>query len=194
MEKVAVRRLLDHLTLNGLHEEYQSAYKMLHNTETSLLRVQHDISSEFDKNRAMLVVMLDLSSAFNTIDHEHLLTVLHDEYGVRETALSWFRTYLEDRTHCVQIDSKTSATIPLQSGVSQGSVMFTLYTTPMQRIFKRHCIKYHKYADDIQLYASYNPATPGDQVETARRLTDCFGEVTRRMALHLLKLNDEKIR
>ena len=194
LEKVAVRRLLDHLTLNGLHEEYQSAYKMLHNTETSLLRVQHDISSEFDKNRAMLVVMLDLSSAFNTIDHEHLLTVLHDEYGVRETALSWFRTYLEDRTHCVQIDSKTSATIPLQSGVSQGSVMFTLYTTPMQRIFKRHCIKYHKYADDIQLYASYNPATPGDQVETARRLTDCFGEVTRRMALHLLKLNDEKIR
>ena len=194
MEKVAVRRLLDHLTLNGLHEEYQSAYKMLHSTETSLLRVQHDISSEFDKNRAMLVVMLDLSSAFNTIDHEHLLTVLHDEYGVRETALSWFRTYLEDRTHCVQIDSKTSATIPLQSGVSQGSVMFTLYTTPMQRIFKRHCIKYHKYADDIQLYASYNPATPGDQVETARRLTDCIGEVKRWMALHLLKLKDEKIR
>ena len=75
------------------------------------------------KNHAMLFVMLDLSSAFDTIDHEHLLTLLHDEYGVRETALSWFRTYLEDRTHCVQIDSKTSATIPLQSGVPQGSVL-----------------------------------------------------------------------
>ena len=68
------------------------------------------IASELDKNRAMLFVMLDLSSAFDTIDREHLLTLLHDEYGVRETALSWFRTY---RTHCVQIDSKTSATIPL---------------------------------------------------------------------------------
>ena len=102
---------------------------------------------------------------------------------MHETALSWFLTYLENRTHCVQIDSKTSATIPLQSGVPQGSVLgpvlFTLYTTPMQRIFKRHGIKYHKYADDIQLYASYNPATPGDQVETA-------------MALHMLKLKDEK--
>ena len=62
----------------------------------------------------------------------------------------------------------------------------------MQRIFKRHGIKYHKYADDIQLYASYNPATPGDQVETARRLKDCIGEVRRWMAVRMLKLNDEK--
>ena len=113
------------------------------------------------------------------IDHEHLLTLLHDEYGVCGIALSRFRTYLEDRTHCVKIDSKTSATIPLQSGVPQGSVlgpvMFTLYTTPLQRIFKRHGIKHHKYADDIQLYASYNPATSGDQVKTARRLANCIG-------------------
>ena len=196
LEKVAVRRLLDHLTLNGLHEEYQSAYKMLHSTETALLRVQHDIASVLDKNRAMLFVMLDLSSAFDTIDHEHLLTLLHDEYGVCGIALSWFRTYLEDRTHCVKIDSKTSATIPLQIGVPQGSVlgpvMFTLYTTPLQRIFKRHGIKYHKYADDIQLYASYIPATSGDQVKTARRLTNCIGEARQWMALRMPKLNDEK--
>jgi hypothetical protein len=108
---------------------------MLHSTEPALLRVQHDIASELDKTHAMLFALLDLSSAFNTTDQEHLLTLLHGEYGVLETALSWFRTYLEDRTHCVQIDSKTSATIPLHSGVPQGSVrgpvMFTLYTTPM---------------------------------------------------------------
>ena len=84
LENVAVRCLLDHITLNGLHEEHESVYKMLHSTETALLRVQHDISSELDKNRAMLFVMLDLSSAFDMIDHEHLLTLLHDEYGVHE--------------------------------------------------------------------------------------------------------------
>ena len=112
-------------------------------------------------------------------------TLLHGEYGM-------------DRTHCVKIDSKTPATIPLQSGESQGSVlgpvMFTLYTTPMQRIFKRHGTKYHKYADDVQLYASYNPATPGDQVETARRLTDCIGGVGRWMALCMLELKDKNQR
>ena len=98
LKKVAVRRLIDHLTLNGLHEECQSAYKMLHSTETAPLRVQHDNASRLYTNHAMWIVMLDLSSAFDTINHEHLLTLLHNEYGVRETALSWFRTYLEGRT------------------------------------------------------------------------------------------------
>ena len=69
---------------------------MFHSTETALLCVQHDISSELDKNLAMLFVMLDLPSAFDTIDHEHSLTLLHDEYGVRETALSWFRSHCPD--------------------------------------------------------------------------------------------------
>ena len=98
LEKVAVRRLLDHLTLNGLHEEYQSAYKMRHSTETALLRVQHDIASVLDKNRAMLFVILDLSSAFDMIDHEHLLTLLHDEYGVSQNP-TCHRTHTYEGTH-----------------------------------------------------------------------------------------------
>ena len=78
LEKLAVRRLLDHLSLNGLHKEYQSAYKMLHSTETTLLCVKHDIASELYKDHAMLFVMLDLLIAFDMIDHTHLLTLLHD--------------------------------------------------------------------------------------------------------------------
>ena len=62
----------------------------------------------------------------------------------------------------------------------------------MQRIFKRYSIKYHKYAEDIQLYALCNPATPGDQVKTARRFTEYIGEVRRWMALRMLKLDEEK--
>ena len=70
--------------------------------------------------------------------------------------------------------------------------MFTLYTTPMQRLFRRHGVHYHKYADDIQLYASYNPAVLGDQAETVRQLTDCIREVGQWMTLRMLKLNDDK--
>ena len=196
LEKVAVHRLTEHLTMNGRHEEYQSAYKTLYSTETALLRVKHDIVGAFDRKHAMMFVMLDLSAAFDTINHAHLLKLLQDEYGVRGTALAWFRTYMEDRTYRVQIDSTTSEHIPLQCGVPQGSVLrpviFTLYTTPMQRIFRRHGVHYHKYADDIQLYAYYNPAVPGDQAETVRQLTDCIREVRRWMTLRMLKLNDDK--
>ena len=148
----SVRRLLDHLTSCMTNTNRHIGCFTVHNQ----LYIQLDIASVLDRNRAILFVMLDLSSAFDTIDHEHLLILLHDEYGVREMELSWFRKYLEDRTHCVKIDSKTSATIPPQSGVPQGPVlgpvMFTLYITLMQRIFQRHGIKYHKYTDDIQLY------------------------------------------
>ena len=96
------------------------------------------------------------------------------------------------RPHPLKNIRDYSATEWCATGSVLGPVMFTLYTTPMQRIFKIHGIKYHKYADDIQLYASYNPARLGDQVETARRLTACIGEVRRWMVLHMLKLDDEK--
>ena len=90
----------------------------------------------------------------------------------------------------------TSATIPLQSGVPQnsvlGPVMSILYTTTMQRIFKRHGLKYHRYTYDIVRHSS---ATPGDQVETARPSPHRpIGEVRRWMPLRMLKLNGEKTR
>ena len=87
--------------MNGLHEEYQSAYKTLHSTETALLRVKHDITGALDRNHAMIFVMLDLSATFDTIDHAHLLKLLRDEYDVHRTALAWFRTYMEDHTYRV---------------------------------------------------------------------------------------------
>ena len=109
-------------------------------------------------NYAMMFVMLDLLAAFDTIDHEN---------GVHETALARFRTYKEDHTYRAQIDSTTSEHIPLQCGVAQryvlGPVSFTLHTTTMQRLFRRH--------------ASYNPAVPIDQAERVTRLIDCIREV-----------------
>ena len=153
LEKVAVKRLTNHLDINGLQEDYQSAYKLMHSTETALLKVKHDISSALDRHNSVLFVMLDLSAAFDTIDQNQLWGLLRDEYGITGNALSWFSTYLEDRTQRVQVETTTSDHVPLKCGVPQGSVLgpviFTIYTAPIQRIICKHGVKHHKYADDI---------------------------------------------
>ena len=88
---------------------------MLHSTETALVRVQYDIASELDKNHAMLFVMLDLLIAFDMIDHKHLLTLLHDEFGII-IVLDFL-----GRPHPLCPNRyKTSATIHLLSGMPQG--------------------------------------------------------------------------
>ena len=193
-EKVAVKRLTNHLDINGLQEDYQSAYKLMHSTETALLKVKHDISSALDRHNSVIFVMLDLSAAFDTIDQNQLLGLLRDEYGITGKALSWFSTYLEDRTQRVQVEITTSDHVPLKCGVPQGSVLgpviFTLYTAPIQRIIRKHGVKHHKYADDIQLYVEYDPAVPGAREEAIQRLEACIKEIQIWMSIRMLKLND----
>ena len=181
LEKVAVSRLVEHLSKNNLMEEYQSAYRADHSTETALLKVHHDISSALDQSHAVAHVILDLSAAFDTIDQSQLLSLLNAEFGVHDKALSWLETYLEARTQRVKIDDAISEPIPLTCGVPQGSVLgpilFTIYTMPMQRIVRKHGVVYHKYADDTQLYVTYNPTVPGDMQSAVKQLEDCIAEI-----------------
>ena len=72
-ERVVLKRLTDHILRNNLHEQFQSAYKPNHSTETSLMRVQNDILMSLDNKRGVVLIMLDLSAAFNTVDHSLLL-------------------------------------------------------------------------------------------------------------------------
>ena len=184
-----MKRLTNHLDINGLKDEYQSAFK-----ETALLKMKHDISSALDRHNSVILVMLDLSAAFDTVDQDQLLGLLLDEHGITGKALScWFRTYLEDRTQRVQVETTTSDHVPLKWGVPQGSVLhpviFTLYTAPIQRIIRKHRVRHHKYADDIQLYVKYDPTVPGRE-EAIRRLGVCIKYICIWMSIRMLKLND----
>ena len=196
LEKVAVSRLVEHLSKNNLMEEYQSAYRADHSTETALLKVHHDISSALDQSHAVAHVILDLSAAFDTIDQSQLLSLLNAEFGVHDKALSWLETYLEARTQRVKIDDAISEPTPLTCGVPQGSVLgpilFTIYTMPMQRIVRKHGVVYHKYADDTQLYVTYNPTVPGDMQSAVKQLEDCIAKIRGWMINRMLKLNDNK--
>ena len=99
LEKIAVKKPLEHLTINGLLEEYQSAYRAAHSTETALLRVHNDLASIMDRNQAVVFVMLDFPAAFDAINQ--LSTLRNDEFGVAGNALSWLSTYLKQRTQRV---------------------------------------------------------------------------------------------
>ena len=120
-------QLIDHLKINNLYEKYQSAYRALHSTETALLRVQNDLLQAVDKHGGAILVLLDLSAAFDTIDHKKLLNILDVSFGIRGDALKWFESYLTDRTQTVQIGKEFSKSQTLKFGYHRDLYLAPFY-------------------------------------------------------------------
>ena len=196
IERAASSQIIDHMTTNDLTEIFQSAYCMYHSTETALVRVQNDILWELDNQNIVLLILLDLSAAFDTIDHAILLNRLSVRFGIKGTALQWFTSYLSNRTQSVKIERKYSSPQPLKFGIPQGSVMgpilFTMYTSPLGDIIARHGVKYHLYADDTQLYLSFSPIDEIEQTEKLQRMEKCIQDIRSWMTDNRLQLNDNK--
>ena len=108
IERAAMSQPQTYLCENKLHEEMQSAYRPHHSTETALLRVQHDILLALDQRKEAVLVLLDFTAAFDTIDHTHLCHRLSSCFGIRDTALKWFSSYLNNRKQSVLIDTVKS--------------------------------------------------------------------------------------
>ena len=124
----------------NISNPFQSAYRKLHSTETALLRIQNDILAAMDKGRVTALTLLDLSAAFDTIDHVILLDRLQNWFGITGMALNWVSSYLSERTQQIKLGDTLSSRVNLPFGVPQGSVLgpllFTLYTTPLAQSFK----------------------------------------------------------
>ena len=195
IERVVANRLNDHLSQNGLHECMQSAYKQMHSTETALLRVHNDLLMGVDADGGAILVLLDLSAAFDTIDHHILLRRLRN-LGITGSALAWFRSYLYQRRQSVTIHGRRSKPRDLPFGVPQGSVLgpilFTLYTSPLGDIARKYGLKFHLYADDTQLYITFRPADGSSFQLSTETLCKCIEEIRVWMWKNLLKLNGDK--
>ena len=159
LEKVVVNQLNTHINSSNTSNQYQSAYRKLHSTETALLKIHSDILASMDAGRVTALTLLDLSAAFDTIDHTILLSRLDDWFGVTGKALNWFESYLTGRCQRIKIGDCLSSKADLKFGVPRGSVfgplLFTLCTTPLSSMIFEHAILHHLYADDSQLYVSF---------------------------------------
>ena len=196
IEKVVADRLVNHILTCNLSDIFQSAYKKYHSTETALIRVQNDILQTIDQSGAVLLVLLDLSAAFDTVDHHQLIEILSKRIGIKGKALQWFESYLQGRTQTVYVKRSFSINQKLNCGVPQGSVLgpilFTIYTLPLGDVIRKHGLSYHLYADDTQLYLSFNPQHQGNVDSTKTAMEACISDIRSWMTTQMLKLNDDK--
>ena len=190
IEKVIASRLHCHTTNNNLYEELQSSYRKFHSTETALTCV-HDILRAIDDNKIVLLIMLDLSAAFDTVDHDVFLERLKSGLGICGTALNWFKSYLSGRSQSVLINGTQSKPTSLVCGVPQGSVLgpipFTIYMLPLGDITKKHGMQFHMYADDRQLYTNFEAS---DFNQTALDMEILIDDIRGWYSDNMLKLND----
>jgi hypothetical protein len=103
LERIFLTRLQPDITSSANFNPLQSAYRKHHSTETALLNTLDHIYSSADRSQPTVLVALDLSAAFDTIDHNTLLSRLYSDYGVTGAALAWIRSYLADRSQCVTV-------------------------------------------------------------------------------------------
>jgi len=192
-ERVVKRRLDQHLTQNKLYNLYQSAYTKFHSTETALLSVYDSLIRATAKQQVSCLCLLDLSAAFDTIDHDILLHRLTTWFGITGSVLSWFQSYLSSRSSIVSVSGLKSTSFSSSCGVPQGSVLgpllFIMYTTPLSNLISNSPVSHHLYADDTQLYLSFSPHSYSSNIV---QLQSVIAQVSTWMSSNLLALNPNK--
>ena len=178
IKKVVANRLHEHIYNYHLSNDLQSAYKRFLSTETALLKIHNDIIDNMDNGKVTALTLLDLSAAFDTIDHLILLQCLHIYFGISGPALRWFKSYFSDRYQSINIFGTLSCPQHLPFGVPQGSVLgpvlFSLYTTSLSQVITNHNFSHHLHADDTHVYISLSQSNAHGYVST---LSDCLTDI-----------------
>jgi len=148
LERTVQNRLQEFLDSNDLMPVSQSAYRRDHSTETAVLKVQNDLMLAADDGQLSALCLLDLTAAFDTVDHELLLLRLERQFGLRGAVLQWFRSYLTGRTFQVVYDGCLSAIVHVLCSVPQGSVLgprlFIAYTADLADKAAEHGVNFHE--------------------------------------------------
>lgn len=154
-EKIMHARLTAHLKQNNILYASQYGFRAGHGCEHALLEAQTKLLQSMEKKQVTALLLLDFSKAFDMVDHSILLSKL-EHYGIRGISLSWFRSYLTDRTQYVHANNLDSAILNLKYSVPQGSILgpilFILYINDLPNV--SNLAKYIFFADDANLIIS----------------------------------------
>ena len=193
VERAVAARLTTHIESQQLLPQRQSAYRPHHSTETAVVAVHDRIVQAVDSGGVCALVLLDLSAAFDTVDHPILLRVLNRRFGVEGIALNWCQSYLSQRTHTFSFAGQQSGPHTVDCNVPQGSVLgpqkFSCYTEDLAQLIAYHQFDFHLYADDTQLIA---PTTINDIESTVHRIGCCLSAIQSWCASRRLQLNPSK--
>ena len=180
-EGAVTNQLNAHIANNNLMEPMQSAYRAGYSTEAALVKVKANLLNAIDNKEVVCLVLLDLSVAFDAVDHLILLERLEKRFGFTGLVINWMRSYLTGRSQKVVVGDAKSPSVSLSHGVPQGSIVgpifFTLYMTPLGEICTKHGITYHLYADDQQLYLAFKPSNTGAKEQCIEQLEGCIAEI-----------------
>ncbi len=188
LERVVFNQLSLFLAQNNILDNNQSGFRSGHSTETALLSVTEALRLARAASKSSVLILLDLSAAFDTVNHQILMSILR-KMGVSGTALLWFESYLSDRSFRVSWRGEVSKSQLLATGVPQGSVLgpllFSIYMSSLGSVIQKHGFSYHCYADDTQLYFSFQPDDP----TVTDRIAACLSDISSWMMDHHLQLN-----
>ena len=177
----------------SLHSNQATARRKHHSCETAVVRIYSDLLVAIDKQSHALLVLIDLSAAFDTINHSLLISKLQKVYNIGGNVIAWIKSYLSQRKFKVLINDTFSDESPLEIGVPQGSILgpllFILYTEGLQKLTSKYNFSIHLYADDTQIYFQFDPKNSSDYIT---RLNHCFSEIQSWMRTNYLKMNDSK--
>ena len=203
LERLALSRFFPHISKSPSFSPLQSAYRKFHSTETALLKLTNDILESIDSGKITILTALDMSAAFDTLDHITLLHRLQHTFGLSGYAISWIRSYLTDRSSFVKIDSSSSPSTTILTGVPQGSVLgpllFVLFISPIANVInsdqsnQNNTVSFHQYADDTQLYIGTNSSTLTSQIASIESCTQRVHDWLLNNGLHLNPSKSEAI-
>lgn len=190
IENVILKQLMAHLDRVDALPDNQSAYRQFYSTETTVCSVVSDLLTMMDDGKCSILILLDLSAAFDTVVH-HLLIEDLRSVGVEGDALEYLADYLKDRKYCVRIGNSSSGSESLRRGVPQGSVLgpilFCIYTIGLSKMLSDLGVEFRTFADDTQFYLAVT-----DIEATCGTLSHVLNNIKTWMMYKQLKLNVNK--